>query len=84
MLLTEDNHVIEALSAYGSDKALSIGILPGRPRCCEHLVDADAPATIAFEGRPGAVVLGDFNEDRQLCGCVSNSSLRNCDADVGP
>jgi hypothetical protein len=47
MLLTEDDHVIETLSAYGSHKALSIGILPGRPRCCEDLVDADAAHSMA-------------------------------------
>jgi hypothetical protein len=29
MLLTEDDHVIVTPSAYGSYKALSIGILPG-------------------------------------------------------
>ena len=42
MLLAEDNHVIETISTYGSDKPLSVGILLGRLRCCEHLVDADA------------------------------------------
>ncbi len=29
MLLTEDNYVIETLSAYGAHKAFSVGILPG-------------------------------------------------------
>src|SRR5207253_872338 len=36
---SEDDHVIEALASDGSDEAFSVRVLPGRPRCREHVGD---------------------------------------------
>jgi hypothetical protein len=68
MLLTEDDHVIETLSAYGSHKALSVGILPGRPRCCEHLVDADAAHSTAKLVSVDAIAIADHVLGRSVFG----------------
>src|SRR4051795_8271030 len=38
--LVEDDHVIEALAANGSDHAFHVCALPRRPRRREHLLDA--------------------------------------------
>ena len=59
MLLAEDNHVIETISTNGSDKPLSVGILPGRPRCCEHLVDSDAAHSTAKLVSVDAIAIAD-------------------------
>jgi len=39
MLLVEDNHVVEALAAYGSNQSFNVGILPWRFRRDEHFLD---------------------------------------------
>ena len=68
VLLAENDHVIETLSAYGAHKAFSIGILPGRPRCCEHLVDADAAHAAARLFSVDAITIADQVLGRRVFG----------------
>ena len=68
MLFAKDDHVIETLSAYGSHKALSVGILPGRPRCCEHLVDAEATNSTSELASVDAIAITDHVLGRTVFG----------------
>jgi hypothetical protein len=46
MPLAEDDDVIEALAANGSDQPLRVWILPGAQRARPHLADAHAGDTV--------------------------------------
>ena len=50
MLLVEDDHVVETLTANTPYEPFHVGILPRRPRCGESLLDAkssDATVEVA-------------------------------------
>ena len=50
MLLVQNDHVIQALSAYASDQSLHERILPRRPGCDHHFFNAHVAQ--ALRGRP--------------------------------
>ena len=47
VLLAEDNHVVKAFSADGAHETFSIWILPGRARCRENFLYAEATNSTA-------------------------------------
>jgi hypothetical protein len=47
MAVIEDDHVVKTFSTDGAHKAFRIGILPGRLRCREDVLDAEAADPMA-------------------------------------
>ena len=42
MSFVKDNDVVEQFSAKATDHPFNIGVLPGRGRCCDDLLDIQA------------------------------------------